>query len=533
MKYLHRIVCFFALASFVTFGNAFTSEAQIFNKISKGLDKVNKGLEKVNKEIENVGKATKGKENKSVAKNSSGSVAAQPVSGQPVTTAQGNVEELDFNVSGQDGSIDFTTLGAVIPHVTADTKILYKAPQLNLRDVRTVGEGIFITVENNKLGFWTMDGRCLTDCRFDMPYSEDVFPRFDNGAAIVKENGNYVILYTDGTARRLSKLYNSASQFHDGVAVVKEGIGKYCCIDTKGNKIWPQLSQPACRAEKVGPIRDGLRCVKANVEVSKGNIKSKWGFIDRNGNWAIKPVYDDARDFKNGYCLVEEGSLMKFIDTKGNTVYQFDDYSYTVNAMNSIGDIYNGYFLYAPLMGRPQFYDLKGNLVKGYQDASGFTDKGYAFVRDEVDDRPVLVVINSDFEPVRCLGFLDVGGYWVTLQSPTFGKAGLGTIVNHLVVDEEGNVRIYIPILPETREMWNCNIGDFVDDYAPCKILRDPWDGPLYGYNGFVNTKGEFEVVICDGERNLSMLPGDKVDGVYKVSLTPFDTTPIGPKYIN
>ena len=507
-----------------------TGYAQLFNKISKGLEKVSKGLEKVNKGIESVDKAVKGNNDKDKQRSS---ISTQENSNEEEGTASDIIEEEIVVENSNDGEEDYASFGAVYPHVTPKTKILYKNPSINLDNIRTVGEGIFVTMENGKLGFWNMDGRCLTECTFDIPFREENFPRFDNGAAIVKENGKYIILYTDGTAKRLSNVINEASQFHDGVAVVKEGIGKFYCIDTKGNKIWPHLSQPSCRAEKVGPICDGLRCVKANVEISKYNYQAKWGFIDNNGNWVIKPVYEDARDFKNGYCLVQDGELMKFIDKKGNTVYQFNEYKYTVNAMNDIGDIYNGYFLYWPFMGTPSFYDLKGNIVKTYQDATGFTNKGFAFVREEINGSTALYVINSDFEPVRSLGFLDVGGNWVTLQSPTFGKAGLGTIVNHLAVDEEGVVKICIPILPVTREMWNCNVGNFVDDYAPCKILRDPWEGEFYGYNGYINTKGEFEVVICNGDKNLRMLPGEEVDGEYKVSLAPFDTTPIGPKYIN
>ena len=40
----------------------------------------------------------------------------------------------------------------------------------------------------------------------------------------------------------------------------------------------------------------------------------KWGFIDKEGNWFIEPVYEDARSFLNGYAAVKIDGLWGFIN---------------------------------------------------------------------------------------------------------------------------------------------------------------------------------------------------------------------------
>lgn len=40
----------------------------------------------------------------------------------------------------------------------------------------------------------------------------------------------------------------------------------------------------------------------------------KWGFVDKEGNWFIEPVYEDARSFSNGYAAVQMEGQWGFIN---------------------------------------------------------------------------------------------------------------------------------------------------------------------------------------------------------------------------
>ncbi len=57
--------------------------------------------------------------------------------------------------------------------------------------------------------------------------------------------------------------------------------------------------------------------------IDKKAMSPKWGFIDSQGNWCIKPVYDDAGVFSvNGLAPVKIGDFWGYIDTTGNMVIE-------------------------------------------------------------------------------------------------------------------------------------------------------------------------------------------------------------------
>lgn len=48
--------------------------------------------------------------------------------------------------------------------------------------------------------------------------------------------------------------------------------------------------------------------------------KNKWGYIDKNGEYVISPIYEKALDFKNGLAPVMLNNLWGFINKKGEFV---------------------------------------------------------------------------------------------------------------------------------------------------------------------------------------------------------------------
>ncbi|EAI7263009.1 WG repeat-containing protein, partial [Campylobacter lari] len=53
---------------------------------------------------------------------------------------------------------------------------------------------------------------------------------------------------------------------------------------------------------------------------------TKWGFIDKNGDFIIKPQYDEVRDFHNGLSVVKFNDKYGFINKNGDFIIkpQFD-----------------------------------------------------------------------------------------------------------------------------------------------------------------------------------------------------------------
>lgn len=434
------------------------------------------------------------------------------------------------------------------PTITPRTILLRKKERYHENTLNPVSDGVFALHEYNRkygygayFGFWTIDGRRLTEARYE---SAEGYPVFDHGAVTVKDlpdakyHQDFLIIYTDGTARKLPANYRFVSQFRDGVAVVETAgtrtqKSERFCIDTKGNRIWRNIDNATRAVLEVSYLCDGLRRVQVRDEVRPYSYKTKVGFVDKDGNWVLKPEFARAGDFKNGYCPVQDADgTARFIDKKGNTVCPIP----SDNNIESVSSISDGYFIGCPSMGAPTtFYDLNGNAVKTYRTACGFTD-GYAFVVDI--DSDVMYVINPKFERVKTIGRFSDTGDWLGVNNPLYGKAGLGTLVQRLVVTPDGEPKLYISHKfwqSYTGDFWQNHIGNFYpSDYAPSTVMFEDTDrGESYGWSGFIDRNGDFAVVITDDERAIRKLPGEMVNGEYRVSLPQFDTIPIGPKLIN
>jgi hypothetical protein len=92
--------------------------------------------------------------------------------------------------------------------------------------------------------------------------------------------------YIDKTGKFvIDPSFQSASDFHDGVAVVKLN-DKYCVIDEKGSVIYINDN----------PIEDFSN---GAAVISSGNDKLSYGYIDTMGKVIIEPQYVMAASFGN------------------------------------------------------------------------------------------------------------------------------------------------------------------------------------------------------------------------------------------
>lgn len=532
-----------------------SAEAQLLNKLAKGIEKVNKGIEKVNKGLNEVDKLTKSDKKKKKSKDSSETQASQSQSrtaSQSATTATQPRRKTAANWQSTTPT----------PYLSPRTRYLVRDVWFD--NLPEISEGIFYVQQYNRsigyasyYGFWTIDGRCLFPAIYEGFTKEK--PRFNSGACVVKATGTQrhspVILYADGTQKSLSHEWTDMTQFHDGVAMVCENIERRVLnifyIDTEGKKIWPHLANMNTKSGIALHMRDvseGLRAYYSNPDRA-------WGFLNNDGTVAIKPRFIDVRDFKNGYALViekrpEGGEKTMFIDKQGREVVEVPERISTLQYAWHISNISNGYFAINGNSEPTRFFNLKGEEVKQFANASGFAD-GFAFVQTEKYTDKVYT-INTNFDIIGRWPFPadQFKGYDIN-----FNKVPYYTLPYHYItINPEGEPVMYVP----GGNMSDNRLGQFSPDgYAAARsVFGDPNDpSRRFMYTGYIDTKGEYQVVFItepeaagpfDGE-----LPGPQpihptpipipipgpeptppIPGPLPIygRLTPVDTVPIGPE---
>ncbi len=482
------------LVSLLAVGCPLNADAQFLDKLNKGLEKLNKGLDKV----EN---ALKGKKSKSKTK------PAQPASTQQeVVKASSNASTATPAVtSSHDQGPTMTGI-----HLSSSTRLVqHKATWESMSDV---SEGIFSLLEyNRKIGyssyysFWTVDGRCLFPAQYKT-FGEK--PRFDSGACVVgnadPKNQHGIILYADGRTRELSKEWTQVTQFYDGVAMVSEtsnGINHFY-INTKGEKIWPHLSDKVNMTNK-GTNHTYMRSVKEGLRAYYSNIEKAWGYLDEKGNVVIKPQFSAVRDFANGYALAfipkYKGSLdgkPVFIDRKGATVIEVPSNAPNLQYAATISDISDGYFSIESSDEGTVFYDMAGKEVKRYGLASWF-HKGLAATRaDKYDFEGPVYIVNKDFD---IAGLFPIWDSEFGVNLPKFDRAPYFTYRKRIVINEQYQPVLYVPDRFDSHNA----IGQFsADGYAKASmVIKDQNTNKEYLYLGVIDPSGAFTIAFNEDDK--------------------------------
>lgn len=482
------------LVGLLAVGYPQNADAQFLNKLNKGLEKLNKGLDKV----EN---ALKGKKSKSKA-----NATQQASTQQEAVKASSNATSATPTAStSRDQGPTMTGI-----HLSKGTRLVQrKAPWDRISDV---SEGIFSLQEYNRkigyssyFGFWTVDGQCLFPAQYEI-FGEK--PRFDSGACVVKnadrKNQHGIILYADGRTRELSKEWTQVTQFYDGVAMVSEasnGINHFY-INTKGEKIWPHLSDKVNMTNK-GTNHTYMRHVKEGLRAYYSNIEKAWGFLDEKGNVVIKPQYSEVRDFANGYALAfipeykgsRDGKPV-FIDRKGATTIEVPSKAPNLQYAVGISDISDGYFSIETADEGTVFYDMAGKEVKRYAYASWF-HKGTSAIRaDKYDFEGPVYIVNKKFDIV---GLFPIWDSEFSGNLPRFDHAPYFTYRNRVVLNEQYQPVLYVP----DRFDSNNAIGQFsADGYAKASmVIKDENTNKEYLYTGIIDPSGAFTMAFNEDER--------------------------------
>jgi len=139
--------------------------------------------------------------------------------------------------------------------------------------------------------------------------------------------------------------WDHVTPFSRGLAIVRTGntlTGKEQVIDKQGKYI------SELKSGVVLPCGNGMTLVGINVGWVAGGVSRHFGFVEKSGDYAIKPTFDDAFCFTEGMAAVRVGDAdtgkWGFIDNTGNFVidpkwgfvYPFKDGVATVALAGSV-----------------------------------------------------------------------------------------------------------------------------------------------------------------------------------------------------
>ena len=123
-----------------------------------------------------------------------------------------------------------------------------------------------------------------------------------------------------------------------------------------------------------------------------------WGYIDKTGQFAIAPQFDQASDFRDGIAMVRKGGAIFFINEAGDKVLESE--------LELLGFVEG--FSPAKRNGKWGFVNIRGQTVIPfkYQSANVFSE-GLACVvfagKLGYVDRSGKVVIEAEFDPMSNL----------------------------------------------------------------------------------------------------------------------------------
>ena len=157
-----------------------------------------------------------------------------------------------------------------------------------------------------RVGYDDLAGRRVIE-----PMFEDGEP-FVDGLARVKSEDGYGFIRPDGSVAVPLEFESALLRFSEGRTLAVSG-GHVWLIDTSGRRVadlgpweWPEMGNDEGFDDLENYVgvddffADGLIPWQRN---------GKWGYVDRDGRWAVEPRFDMAQPFHGGLASVTDGGL--------------------------------------------------------------------------------------------------------------------------------------------------------------------------------------------------------------------------------
>lgn len=146
--------------------------------------------------------------------------------------------------------------------------------------------------EETWIGFMDKNGKTVIQPQFTWKFDE-VEPFFQEGAALVTLNNRLLFMNKQGSPLFPNQHFADAQPYSEGLAAVMNEDYSWGFIDKKGQ----YLIKPAY--EDAGPFNEGL----AQVEVN-----GKWGFVNAKGKLVIPAKFDRTDVFSEGLATACTGT---------------------------------------------------------------------------------------------------------------------------------------------------------------------------------------------------------------------------------
>ena len=206
-------------------------------------------------------------------------------------------------------------------------------------------------LSSSESSFSVVDGFESANGDIIVPKKVDIDNRICEGMlAFMDENDKWGYVNEEGKIL-IPCQYVEVGKFCEGLAVVQDTDRRWYYIDKNGDK---KISLPK-ECTMAHHFSSGLAPVR---------IASKWGYIDKNGLFAIKCIYDNATSFSEDRAFVLYKGKWTCINAQGKIVYK-THYSYNGYPLN-YGEWPIGYHY-----GVAKFFNVKSTLNIKYLDWKG------------------------------------------------------------------------------------------------------------------------------------------------------------------
>jgi len=290
--------------------------------------------------------------------------------------------------------------------------------------------------QNHKFGFIDTEGKVVIEIKYESGKS------FVGGMARVRKGSEWIYVRPDGSelfVEGSSKLYD----FYEGLAFVRvSDTKKLGYINKQGEwVIKPQF-------DVARKFIDGVAIVKSG---------DKWGYIKPDGSWFVEAKLDNAYGFEGEYAIVQYEKVPAFVDRNGNIV--------SVSGAQKIFKFYNGIAL------------CRKNDKMGVIDGKGVWLKEPTFQKCGMYSEDLAAALFKDK-----WGFINTRGEWVA--EPIYNRAK--AFNNGFARVEKDGKPLFLRADGTELNIANAEaLWDFVDDVAPAEKANRM---------GLVNTKGEWVV---------------------------------------
>lgn len=153
----------------------------------------------------------------------------------------------------------------------------------------------------------------------------DIFRHAGEGMVSVKKNGKWGYTDTSGILKVELK-YDYTGDFSEGIALAQLGE-KFVSIDKSGAELFTYD-----KGILIGEFRNGLLLAK-NINKAEPAFykRDSYGFVNKQGEYALKPIYKNATSFFSGYAIIKD-SLNKFhfIGTDGKYIPELSNWEIPV-----------------------------------------------------------------------------------------------------------------------------------------------------------------------------------------------------------